>query len=179
MLPFAWFLGRPVLNKQETSLLLVLIIPVNFFLSFLKWQQYTCNNTPKWEITKYIFLVEFPYPHFSKKSSFPVKRLSYSIWGSQLQLSTLDESPTLPQMWRVSQLVWELFPFECNVSKPQCNYIKWSLGYLHVLNVIVLFSVEDLEMNNGKDKPYHMSKGLLRLLSKKNKYKEPEEDNKV
>lgn len=42
-----------------------------------------------------------------------------------------------------------------------------------------LISVEDLEMNNGKDKPYFMSKGLMKLLSKKNKYKEPEEENKV
>ena len=177
MLPFAWFLGRPVLNKQETSLLLVLIIPVNFFLSFLKWQQYTCNNTPNYKI---YFFCRISLSTLLKKIFFSGKKtFSYSIWGSQLQLSTLGESPTLPQMWRVSQLVWELFPFECNVSKPQCNYIKWSLGYLHVLNVIVLFSVEDLEMNNGKDKPYHMSKGLLRLLSKKNKYKEPEEDNKV
>lgn len=40
--------------------------------------------------------------------------------------------------------------------------------------------VEDLEVNNGKDKPYRMGKGLQKLLSKKNKkYEETEEENRA
>jgi len=38
--------------------------------------------------------------------------------------------------------------------------------------------VEDLEVNNGNDKPYRMGKGLQRLLSKKNKYRESDGENK-
>ena len=34
--------------------------------------------------------------------------------------------------------------------------------------LMVLFLVEDLERNNGHDKPYFMSKGLMKLLDAKN-----------
>lgn len=51
--------------------------------------------------------------------------------------------------------------------------------YTMAVDTLFLCFLEDLEMNNGKDKPYFMSKGLMKLLSKKNKYKEPEEENKV
>lgn len=34
--------------------------------------------------------------------------------------------------------------------------------------MIFCFSVEDLERNNGRDKPYFMSKKLMKLLNAKN-----------
>lgn len=51
--------------------------------------------------------------------------------------------------------------------------------YTMAVDTLFLCFLEDLEVNNGADKPYHMSKGLQRLLSKKNKYKDPQEDNKA
>ena len=38
-----------------------------------------------------------------------------------------------------------------------------------VLNLHYYFPVEDLERNNGQDKPYFMSKNLMSLLNVKNK----------
>ena len=39
--------------------------------------------------------------------------------------------------------------------------------YIYTLHYYIL--VEDLERNNGKDKPYFMSKTLMKLLNVKNK----------
>ena len=47
---------------------------------------------------------------------------------------------------------------------------------LRINNLYVYVTVEDLEMNDGSpDKPYFMSKGMMKILGKKNKQlKEPQ-----
>ncbi|VDI74941.1 solute carrier family 44 (choline transporter-like protein), member 2/4/5 [Mytilus galloprovincialis] len=52
--------------------------------------------------------------------------------------------------------------------------------YTMAVDTLFLCFLEDLEVNNGKDKPYRMGKGLQKLLSKKNKkYEETEEENRA
>ncbi|XP_052093793.1 choline transporter-like protein 2 isoform X2 [Mytilus californianus] len=52
--------------------------------------------------------------------------------------------------------------------------------YTMAVDTLFLCFLEDLEVNNGEDRPYRMGKGLQKLLSKKNKkYKEPEEENRA
>lgn len=43
----------------------------------------------------------------------------------------------------------------------------------------VYFTVEDLEMHDGSaEKPYFMSKGLMKIIGKKNKFQDPDDGNK-
>ena len=42
-----------------------------------------------------------------------------------------------------------------------------------------IISVEDLEMNDGStEKPYFMSKGMMKILGKKNKLEDPKSKSK-
>ncbi|XP_069121444.1 choline transporter-like protein 2 [Argopecten irradians] len=51
--------------------------------------------------------------------------------------------------------------------------------YTMAVDTLFLCFLEDLEMHDGSaEKPYFMSKGLMKIIGKKNKFKDPEEDNK-
>ena len=44
---------------------------------------------------------------------------------------------------------------------------------------LIMFPVEDLEMNDGSaEKPYFMSKGMMKILGKKNKLEDPKSKSK-
>ena len=56
------------------------------------------------------------------------------------------------------------------------------VGGIHIViscNVSFLLTVEDLEMNDGSaEKPYFMSKGMMKILGKNNKLEDPKSKSK-
>ncbi len=59
------------------------------------------------------------------------------------------------------------FKFLCSASSHNINS-RGLLGINHIIMFVCYLIVEDLERNNGHDKPYFMSKQLMKLLDAKN-----------